>query len=275
MMKIALLVVLLGCVASGFEQEDVDWTVGRVHEPSLLRPREWGTEYPSCNGQQQSPIVIDSTETEYDENLGVIRISQDRPADTQETWLFNVNRYTLNFFPTDGHTLQFVETTYNLTKFNFVWRRSEHKIDDRRGDGAWRSYWVNQNDDQDQLVLSIFLNAIDDHDEEREYDPVIGLLDAALHKLEHTERDQSTVQNSFGRLFPSRLGNYYKYMGSLATPPCTEGITRIVTSDYSVDIPAYLLHELSELRDQNGNEITSNTRPSQPTNGRKVKRSFN
>jgi len=269
MMKIALLVALLGCVAA--DQDNVDW--GFPSERTLLQPEYWGTEYPTCYGEEQTPIVIRSRHTNYDESLGVIRISEYIPTGI-EAWSFSLNTYTITLTPSDGHTLQFGETTYNLLKTNFLWPRSEHKIDHRRGDGGWRSYWINQNDANDELVLSIFLNAVESQ-QNQETEPIISLLTSVLDKLDSQESNQGALNNTFGRLFPARIGSYYKYEGSLATPPCKQGVTRIVTADYSVDIPAQLINRLQKLKDQNGVEIQSNTRPTQRRNGRIVKRSFN
>lgn len=63
--------------------------------------------------------------------------------------------------------------------------------------------------------------------------------------------------------------NYYFYSGSLTTPTCDETVQWVVN-----EMPIYITPEdlllFRNLRDKDGNPITSNFRPVQPLNGRSV-----
>ena len=73
-----------------------------------------------------------------------------------------------------------------------------------------------------------------------------------------------TAQLQLHELFPPDL-RYYEYLGSLTTPPCTEGVLRIV-----LKMPASVSPEQLRLLQR---VAPSNARPPQPTEGRVVRES--
>lgn len=84
----------------------------------------------------------------------------------------------------------------------------------------------------------------------------------------------------FGQMLPRNLRNFYKYKGSLTTPPCSEVVTWLVLAQ-----PVEIGQEQEEaFRHERSNVISPKTgdfsylednyRPQIPLNGRKVEASF-
>ncbi|KAL1813236.1 hypothetical protein ACET3Z_023301 [Daucus carota] len=100
----------------------------------------------------------------------------------------------------------------------------------------------------------------------------IGKPDSFLSKL---SKEMQVLQDkhgnsTVGKLDPKEIDlagkNYYRYMGSLTTPPCTEGVTWIVNRGYctvSQDQVKLLRHAVHDFADENA-------RPLQALNGRKI-----
>ena len=61
---------------------------------------------------------------------------------------------------------------------------------------------------------------------------------------------------------PSRFGNYYRYDGSLTTPPCSEGVKWIVLTT-PIEMSEAQIAAFKAI-------IHDNNRPVQPLNGRKL-----
>ncbi len=95
-------------------------------------------------------------------------------------------------------------------------------------------------------------------------------------------------------IIPESISNYYRYNGSLTTPPCNEIVMwNVVDPEFSINLSEDQLLEFQTLRDKNDIEVIlfhsydlemylnlfvfkllTNSRPSQRINGRTIKRSF-
>ena len=79
--------------------------------------------------------------------------------------------------------------------------------------------------------------------------------------------ESATIQLKLGAVIQSYLGHFWRYDGSLTTPPCTEGVI------WTVFIKPIDLNDdhIQSLRE---NVLDTNFRVIQPRNGRKVYRNF-
>jgi carbonic anhydrase len=82
--------------------------------------------------------------------------------------------------------------------------------------------------------------------------------------LEKGDEVAARAPVDLNQLLPDARG-YYTYMGSLSTPPCSEGVLWMVMKQ-PVQISAYQIDVFSRL-------YPMNARPVQPTNGRLIKES--
>nr|KAF6314251.1 carbonic anhydrase 9 [Myotis myotis] len=75
-------------------------------------------------------------------------------------------------------------------------------------------------------------------------------------------------------LLPSDLSRYFRYEGSLTTPPCAQGVIWTVFNQ-TVRLSAKQLHTLSDsLWGPEGSRLQLNFRATQPLNGRTIEASF-
>lgn len=75
-------------------------------------------------------------------------------------------------------------------------------------------------------------------------------------------------------LLPSDLNRYFRYEGSLTTPPCAQGVVWTVFNE-TVKLSAKQLHTLSDsLWGPDDSRLQLNFRATQPLNGRIIEASF-
>lgn len=214
-------------------------------------PQAWGNitpQYSTCDrGRRQSPIHI----TDADSLPG--------PAEPLQ----------LNYQPSggsivnNGHTIQ-VDldnaantltvrgSTYRLVQFHFH-HPAEERINFKSF--AMVAHLVYRNEDNQLAVLAVLM------------DP--GAPSPLLHKLwTHMPLDaKDRVKLPAGlvdlnELLPQDL-RYYQFMGSLTTPPCSEGVLWLVLKA-PVTVGADQLQLFAKL-------FPNNARPTQPLNGRVVR----
>ncbi|PIA37166.1 hypothetical protein AQUCO_03000028v1 [Aquilegia coerulea] len=224
---------------------------------SIRGPTQWGNlnpEWAACkNGVEQSPIDLLYERVNIDPNLGQLQINykpstallKDRGHDIMVEWTG------------DAGSIQINHKSYKLLQSH--WHSpSEHTIDGLRF--SLEQHLVHQRTDpilgNITAVIGILYN--------------IGKPEAFLSKLEKPIKfiiDGQTVID-VGRVDPNyiKISNkdYYRYMGSLTTPPCTEGV--IWTIDLRVRTIS--LNQLESLRA--AVHDAPNARPLQPLNDRKI-----
>ncbi|XP_070287347.1 carbonic anhydrase 9 [Myotis yumanensis] len=96
------------------------------------------------------------------------------------------------------------------------------------------------------------------------------------HLEEVAEEDSETLVPGLdvSALLPSDLSRYFRYEGSLTTPPCAQGVIWTVFNQ-TVRLSAKQLHTLSDsLWGPEGSRLQLNFRATQPLNGRTIEASF-
>jgi len=74
---------------------------------------------------------------------------------------------------------------------------------------------------------------------------------------------------NFFQLLPFGRRKFYRYQGSLTTPPCSEIVTWTVFR-YPLLLTSSQLAQFRQLTDDNGDPLVNNDRPVQPLNNRQV-----
>ena len=212
-------------------------------------PHTWGALSPAyalCGrGQRQSPIDI----------VDGLPVDLEPPQFQYKPGFFGVvdNGHTVQVTVAPGSAFELGGRRWELNGFHFH-LPGEERID---GKGYEMSVHLTHRDAQGRLAVVALLV------QEGEENPGVQTVWNHL-PLERGEVVQSTIEFDPSMLLPASR-RYYTYMGSLTTPPCTEGVLWIVMQQPITVSPAQRrvfarLHPM-------------NARPIQPLGGRLIKQS--
>lgn len=212
-------------------------------------PERWGQLRPDFNkcatGTRQSPIDIREG----------IAVDLEPIAFDYKPSNFSVidNGHTVQVNVAQGNAIQIMGRRYELLQFHFH-RPSEERINGRQYDMV--AHLVHKDSEGRLAVVAVLLDRGSTH-------ALIQTVWANL-PLEKNELQQAQVTLDLNQLLPeSRL--YYTYMGSLTTPPCSEGVLWMVLKQ-PVQVSNQQINIFSRL-------YPMNARPVQPAQGRLIKES--
>ncbi|XP_058005247.1 alpha carbonic anhydrase 7-like [Hevea brasiliensis] len=218
-------------------------------------PARWGELDPNwstcSNGTMQSPINILKRSVKIVSHLGRL----DRDYKPSNATLKNRGHDMMLEWESGAGNVEINGTEYVLQQCH--WHSpSEHTINGRRY--ALEMHMVHKSQDGKVAVVGIiykvgnpdsFLSSLRDHLRlvagPREAEKVVGLVNPYDIRISR---------------------KYYRYMGSLTTPPCTENVTWTI----SKKVRTVAKEQVRLLRVAVHHESGTNARPSQPTNGRLV-----
>jgi carbonic anhydrase len=212
-------------------------------------PVNWGklrSEYATCGtGQRQSPIDIREG---IKVNLETIRFeykpTQFRIIDNGHTLQVNVG---------EGMAMHVMGKRYELIQFHFH-RPAEERVNGKLYDMV--VHLVHKNDEGQLAVIAVLLEKGSEH-------PLIQTLWNNM-PLERDMEVSPAEPIDLVQLLPE-IRSYWTYMGSLTTPPCTEGVLWMVMKQ-PLQVSADQIAIFSRL-------YRNNARPVQPSNGRLIKES--
>jgi carbonic anhydrase len=207
-----------------------------------MSPAKWGETFPTCGtGKSQAPIDIRGPFEKVDQTLKL---------DYQPTPLKVLNNgHTIQVNVAPGSKLTVGGESFTLLQFHFH-RPSEELIDGKPS--AMTVHFVHKSESGKLAVVGVLLN------EGRSNDIIKTIWSAAPAK-EGPEVEVAGAALNPSQLLPGKL-EYYRYDGSLTTPPCTEGVTFYI-----------LKAPLSLGSDQvRAFPFELNARPTMPLNGRKI-----
>ncbi|TVU00810.1 hypothetical protein EJB05_53749 [Eragrostis curvula] len=219
-------------------------------------PEHWGAikeEWSACGtGRMQSPIDLSHARVSLVRSLGYLNHSY-RAA---EASIVNRGHDIMVRFDGDAGSVVINGTAYHLKQLH--WHSpSEHTLNGRRYD--MELHMVHQSAEGKAAVIGV-LYEVGDHD-------------AFLHRLEPFLERIANVRDReerLGVLDPrgarGRASVYYRYMGSLTTPPCTEGVIWTIVRR----VRTASKYQLELLREAVHDDMEKNARPLQELNDRDV-----
>lgn len=158
----------------------------------------------------------------------------------------------VNYAP--GSTLTVGDKVYTLKQFHFHHPGEEHLAGEKF---PMVAHLVHADADGHLAVVAILF-------QEGAANPVLKTIWKDIPAEKGKTADVPGVTVNVTDLLPTSLG-YYTYMGSLTTPPCSEGVTWYVLKAQGTlsaeEVAAFARH------------YPMNARPIQPTNGRKIEES--
>jgi carbonic anhydrase len=212
-------------------------------------PANWAMlrgDYASCaTGKRQSPIDIREG----------IKVSLETIRFDYKPTQFRMidNGHSLQVTPGEGLTIKVMGKTYELLQFHFH-RPSEERVNGKLYDMV--VHMVHKNDEGQLAVVAVLL-------EKGSEQPLIQTLWNNM-PLERDMEVSPTEAIDPMQLLPENRA-YWTYMGSLTTPPCTEGVLWMVMKQ-PVQVSPEQVAIFSRL-------YRNNARPVQPANGRLIKES--
>lgn len=212
-------------------------------------PANWAKlkkEYATCaTGQRQSPIDIrDSIKVSLETIRFDYKPTQFRIVD---------NGHTLQVSVGEGIAMHVMGKRYDLIQFHFH-RPSEERINGKLYDMV--VHLVHKSDEGQLAVVAVLLEKGGEH-----------LLVQTLWNNMPLEKDMDVTPAEvidLMQLLPENRA-YWTYMGSLTTPPCTEGVLWMVMKQ-PLQVSADQIAIFTRL-------FRNNARPIQPGNGRLIKES--
>ncbi len=212
-------------------------------------PAAWARLAPEnatcASGQRQSPIdITDGIKVELDAVQFDYRPSGFRVVDNGHTVQVNVAH---------GNTIEVLGKHYELVQFHFQ-RPSEERIDGKPFDMV--VHLLHKSADGKLAMVAVLL-------ERGSAQPIVQAVWNNL-PLEQGEEVSAKGQIDLAELLPSDR-RYYTYMGSLTTPPCSEGVLWMVMKT-PVQISPEQLSIFARL-------YPMNARPVQALRGRIIKES--
>lgn len=212
-------------------------------------PDHWAElekDYAPCKlGKEQSPIDI--RETKRAKLAPIVFAYAQGPAEIVN------NGHTVQVTPSSGGAIKVGATEYRLLQFHFH-APSEERIAGKAH--AMVAHFVHKSAEGKLAVVAVLLDAGAENPAWKQ------IFDNLPAKEGETRPLQGGVEPA--RLLPAGRG-YYRFMGSLTTPPCTEGVRWFVLKE-SVSISEAELAAFQKL-------YPHNARPVQPTNGRPIEES--
>jgi carbonic anhydrase len=227
--------------------EEVHWSYQGAGSPE-----KWGklnADYAACaGGKRQSPIDIkDGAKLELEALRFDYKPSALRIIDNGHTVQVNYN---------EGSSITVAGERYDLKQFHFH-RPSEERVEGRIYDMV--AHLVHQSADGRLAVVAVLFEA------GTQPNGFIRALWPHLPLEQGREVMPTDVQIDVTNLLPEAR-TYYAYMGSLTTPPCTEGVLWLV-----MKTPVQLAQDQVAVF---GKLYSMNARPLQAANGRLIKESL-
>ncbi len=235
--------VLAGAAHASGDHHHASWSYG-----GETGPEAWGklkSEYSACTGNQQSPINIvakqalesDMTKIKFDWSDTALQVKN--------------NGHTIQANYDEGSSIKVNGDKFDLLQFHFH-SPSEHALNGELYD--MEAHFVHKADNGELAVVGVFFK---EGKENKALAPIWNNMP------QHVEtKDVAGIKINGEDLLPKDTKEYFHYMGSLTTPPCSEVVNWYVLAE-PIEASKEQIEAFSEV-------IHANNRPVQPLNRRFV-----
>uniref|UniRef100_H2YZZ6 Carbonic anhydrase n=1 Tax=Ciona savignyi TaxID=51511 RepID=H2YZZ6_CIOSA len=273
-------IFLLALMAIDSAQSAASWSYGGSDGPST-----WGSNFAECAASNQSPIDIQHSGSLVDGRLGNFALSMFTAVPPTMQLLNNGHAYI-----TGGYTIsdsKVLPGNYQALQFHLHWAAngstvgSEHFLDNKQYFGELHIVHVNTKypnisvalGETDGLaVLGFFVKVISTADNSA---MEVFMAQNRLQAVAFEDATSNQVPFALSTIFPADFSNYYRYQGSLTTPPCSEAVVWTVFREPIIISQAQVIDFSLYQNKQNAPPnllIGGNYRPTLPLNGRVVTR---
>ena len=214
-------------------------------------PENWGDldpKYTMCKaGSSQSPINITKEVSIMSKDLEVLSFKYATSASS----ILN-NGHTIQVNIQEGSDIEVDGIKFNLKQFHFH-TPSENQIDGQHF--PLEAHFVHASKDGQLAVVAVMF------EEGKENKIIKKIWDRMPSKAGETSTC-GLPATMIKEILPKKK-DYYRFSGSLTTPPCSEGVRWMVLKDYATISKAQVAEFLKVMHHENN-------RPVQPVNARKV-----
>lgn len=254
---------------------------GYDNGPEGGRPGNWSDNYPTCGGNAQSPINLDETIATYDSALGALELTGYGSLQTNKELVMTNNGHTVSVAVTGNATISLgvpgLTGVYNLVQFHLHWgtvdaQGSEHTVGGSPFPAEIHLVHLHEtyervqdalNDPDGLAVLGIFV-------EIGAASTVLGDMVGLLPNISSYNSSVTLPTFTLGDLLPASRSGYFRYPGSLTTPPCSEVVTWSVLKN-PITMSSAQVAAFRDLRRVPDDELIGNDTDKVVDNFRRVK----
>nr|XP_033793177.1 carbonic anhydrase 9 isoform X3 [Geotrypetes seraphini] len=242
----------------------------------------WTSDFHSCGGASQSPINIQLSETIFDPSLRPFLLSGFDVPEDEKLKLKNNGHTVVLDLPDNLLIHNGLPQEYRAAQLHFHWGSrgapgSEHSVDGKRYSGEIHvvHYSTEYSTIQEAMtqpgglaVLGAFLEA--GSEENPTYEHFLTYLPQVSNEGQDTEVPGFNISG----LLPGRMERYYRYNGSLTTPPCFQSVNWTIFND-TIKLSERQISMLEDTLHRDDEEILQlNFRNAQHMHGRIILANF-
>ncbi|KAM9138988.1 carbonic anhydrase 9 [Pangshura tecta] len=243
---------------------------------------EWQLEFPVCGEQMQSPINIDTNSTIFSHELQPVVLAGSNLDSSEQLSLMNNGHTVVLRLPGSLTIASGYPQEYRAMQLHLHWGSpegpgSEHTVNGRRYDGEIHMVYYNPSCGSIKeamkqpgglAVLAAFLEV--GPEDNVHYQPLLE----HLHKVQEEGKETTVAGFNIEGLLPANLGRYYRYSGSLTTPPCYQTVNWTVFNQTVLLSKEQISLLETTLQGDDDTVLQNNFRLTQRLHGRKVLASF-